>query len=170
MRDSYLGFPVRGKSWFTMAIREFAMGGGISLRKDFDAGTLRGLAKQSRDANQTQRLLALVSIDGKAPGTMPKLTPDHRAALERIVEDEPVPAVHGVVRWRIKDLVDRLHEEFGVSVCEKTVSGALKDIGFVKLTARPSHHGQNKHALESFKKASPWNSKSSQTGWIRKRR
>ncbi|MES0883728.1 hypothetical protein [Roseibium sp. SCP14] len=38
------------------------MGGRISLREDFDAGTLRGLAKQSSDANQTRRLLPLASI------------------------------------------------------------------------------------------------------------
>lgn len=38
------------------------MGGRISLRDDFDAGTLRCLAKQSGDADQTRRLLALASI------------------------------------------------------------------------------------------------------------
>ena len=182
------------------------MGGRISLRDDFDAGTLRGLAKQSGDANQTRRLLALASIydgckrleaariggvtlqvirdwvlrfnaegpeglvDRKAPGAVPKLTVDHRAALARIVEDGPIPAVHGVVRWRIKDLVAWLHEEFGISVCENTVSGALKDMGFVKLTARPRHHGQNEHALEAFKKASPRNSKPFEPVWVRKHR
>ena len=98
------------------------MGGRISLRDDFDAGTLRGLAKQSGDANQTRRLLALAPIyDGCK-----------RLEAARIVEEGPIPAVHGVVRWRIKGLVAWLHEEFGVSVCEATLSGALKDMGFAK--------------------------------------
>ncbi|RVO45337.1 hypothetical protein CN094_38385 [Sinorhizobium meliloti] len=60
--DSHLGFPVLCRSWFTMANREFAIDIRISLRDDFDAGTLRGLTKQSGDANQTPRLLALASI------------------------------------------------------------------------------------------------------------
>lgn len=177
------------------------MGGRISLRQDFDAGTLRGLVKQSVDANQTRRLLALASIydgckrleaariggatlqvirdwvlrfnaegpeglvDRKPPGAAPKLTPEHRAALARSVEDGPIPAVHGVVRWRIKDLVAWLHEEFGLSVAESTVRGALKDMGFVKLTARPRHHGQNAHALEVFKKDFPRNSVLSGPVW-----
>lgn len=182
------------------------MGVRIALREDYDAWMLRGLAKQSGDANQTRRLLALASIydgckrldagriggvtlqivrdwvlrfnaegpdgliDRKPPGAAPKLTADHRAALARIVEDGPIPAVHGVVRWRIKDLVAWLHEEFGVSVCEATVSGALKGMGFVKLTARPRHHGQNEYALEAFKKASRRNSKPSEPVWVRKHR
>ncbi|WP_133192618.1 hypothetical protein [Labrenzia sp. 011] len=40
------------------------MGSRISLRDDFDAWALRRLADQSRDANQTRRLLALASIYG----------------------------------------------------------------------------------------------------------
>ena len=180
------------------------MGAGISLRRDFDAGTLRDLARRSRDANQTRRLLALAAIyegnkrleaariggvtlqivrdwvlrfnaegpsgliDRKSPGAAPKLTADHRAALARLVEQGPIPAVHGVVRWRIKDLVAWLHEEFGISVCQNTVSGALKDMGFVKLTARPRHHGQNDQALAAFKKTSPRNSKPSGPVWGRK--
>ena len=38
------------------------MGSPISLRDDFDAEVLRGLAKASGDANQTRRLLALAVI------------------------------------------------------------------------------------------------------------
>lgn len=58
-----------------------------------------------------------------------------------------------MVCGRIKDLVVWLREDYGVSVCETTVSGALKDMGFVKLTARPRHHGQNEPALEVFRKS-----------------
>ena len=34
----------------------------IPLRSDFDAARLRGLAKRSRDPDQTRRLLALAAI------------------------------------------------------------------------------------------------------------
>ena len=38
-------------------------------------------------------------IDGKAPGNPPLLNAEQRAALQRIVEAGPNPAVDGVVRW-----------------------------------------------------------------------
>jgi hypothetical protein len=40
--------------------------------------------------------------------------PGHVTA--RIVEEGPIPAIHGVVRWRACDLIMRLHEEFELSV------------------------------------------------------
>ena len=43
-------------------------------------------------------------VDGKAPGQTPKLNKARRRALVRIVESGPIPAVHGVVRWRLIDL------------------------------------------------------------------
>ena len=42
-------------------------------------------------------------IDRKAPGKPPKLDASQQAALAEIVEAGPIPAVHGVVRWRRKD-------------------------------------------------------------------
>jgi transposase len=43
-------------------------------------------------------------IDRKAPGQPPRLNSTHREALAAIIENGPIPAVHGVVRWRIVDL------------------------------------------------------------------
>jgi transposase len=91
-------------------------------------------------------------IDGKAPGPKPKLDDAQRLALKEIVEQGPIPAVHGVVRWRLVDLVQWLYEEFGVSMDETTVGRALKAMGFRKLSARPRHHAQNEFAVEAFKK------------------
>ena len=65
-------------------------------------------------------------IDGKAPGQTPRLTADHRAALARMVEDGPIPAVHGVVRWRIVDLCQWVFEEFQVAVSTQTMSRELR--------------------------------------------
>jgi hypothetical protein len=45
-----------------MAKEEFAMSLAIPLREDFDAMTLRRLAKGSKDAAQTRRLIALAAI------------------------------------------------------------------------------------------------------------
>jgi transposase len=39
-------------------------------------------------------------INGKAPGNRPKLNDEQRQALAKIVEAGPIPAIHGVVRWR----------------------------------------------------------------------
>ncbi|MSP89970.1 MAG: IS630 family transposase, partial [Alphaproteobacteria bacterium] len=44
-------------------------------------------------------------IDRKAPGQPPLLGAKHRQALARMIEAGPIPAVHGVVRWRLVDLV-----------------------------------------------------------------
>lgn len=94
-------------------------------------------------------------VDGKAPGAEPKLDDDQRRALAALVESGPIPAVHGVVRWRRADLVRWLYEEYGLVVSESTVGRELRALGFRRLSARPRHHGQNEHALEAFKKNSP---------------
>jgi transposase len=91
-------------------------------------------------------------IDGKAPGQQPKLTDAQRQALVAIVESGPIPAIHGVVRWRLSDLAKWLYAEFAVSLDETTVGRELKKLGYVKLTARPRHHAQDTEALETFEK------------------
>src|SRR6187431_2237929 len=50
--------------------------------------------------------------DRKAPGATPRLNPGQRRWLEDIVESGPIPAMHGVVRWRLIDLVQWVWEEF----------------------------------------------------------
>lgn len=94
-------------------------------------------------------------VDRKAPGKVPKLNDAQRRALAAMVERAPIPAVDGVVRWRLKDLVQWIFEDFGISLDETTVGRELKAMGFRKLSARPRHHAQNEFALEDFKKASP---------------
>lgn len=91
----------------------------------------------------------------KAPGPKPKLDGKQRRALKTMVETGPIPAVHGVVRWRLVDLVQWLSDEFGVSLDETTVGRYIKAMGFRKLTARPRHYAQNEFAVEAFKKTSP---------------
>jgi transposase len=94
-------------------------------------------------------------LDRKAPGRPPRLRDAHRAALAAMIETGPVPAAHGVVRWRLVDLCQWLWEEFRVSVAKQTLSRELRAMGYRKLSARPRHHAQVAGAVEAFKKASP---------------
>ena len=163
----------------------------ILLRGDFDATRLRLAARQSEDADQVRRLLALAAIydgarrteaaaiggvtlqvvrdwvlrfnergpngliDRKAPGPSPRLNEAHRRALAAMVESGPMPAVHGVVRWRLADLAQWVWEEFRVAVGPQTVSRELHGLGYRKLSARPRHHAQAAGAVEDFKTYGP---------------
>ena len=91
-------------------------------------------------------------IDRKAPGKPSLLSDAHRAALAAMVEHGPIPAVHGVVRWRIIDLCQWIREEYEISISKQTLSRELRGMGFRKLTARPRHHAQAAGAVEAFKK------------------
>ena len=84
-----------------------------------------------------------------------RLNDTHRAALVAVVESGPIPAVHGVVRWRIVDLCQWLWDEFRVSVAKQTLGRELRALGYRKLSARPRHHAQAEGAIEAFKKVSP---------------
>src|SRR5437764_199751 len=94
-------------------------------------------------------------IDRKAPGQPPRLNDRLRAALAAALESGPIPAIHGVVRWRIIDLCQWLWEEFRVSIAKQTLSRELRAMGFRRLSARPRHHAQAAGAVEDFKKTSP---------------
>ena len=164
------------------------MGKPIPLRLDYDAAELRRIARESEDADQVRRLLALAMvydrgsrtlaaevggvtlqivrdwvlrfnaqgptglIDRKAPGKPARLSDEHRAALAAMVETGPVPAAHGVVRWRIIDLCQWVWEEYAISVSKQTLSRELRAMGYRKLSARPRHHAQAAGAVEAFKK------------------
>jgi transposase len=90
-------------------------------------------------------------IGRKAPGQPSRLNDEQRAALVAMVESGPVPAVHGVVRWRLIDLCQWLWEEFGVSVSRQTLGRELHTMHYRKLSARPRHHAQAEGAIEHFK-------------------
>jgi transposase len=162
------------------------MGVAVRLREDYTATQLRGLAKQSRDAGQTRRLLALAAIyeggsrgaaakigsvglqtirdwvlafnaqgpEGLIDGKVPLLDAEKRQALARIVEEGPIPAAHGVVRWRLIDLAQWMFDQFAISISKQTLSRELRTLGFRKLSARPRHHAQDGEAVAAFKKIS----------------
>jgi transposase len=91
-------------------------------------------------------------LDGKSPGQPPKLNDSQRQALARMIESGPIPAVHGVVRWRLIDLAQWIFEEFRITIAKQTLSRELRSMGYRKLSARPRHHAQAAGAIEDFKK------------------
>src|SRR3974390_3022709 len=69
-------------------------------------------------------------INGKAPGPVPKLSPEQKQELKRIVETGPDPARHGVVRWRCVDIRRIIKERFDVDLDEVSIGRVLKELGF----------------------------------------
>ena len=93
-------------------------------------------------------------INRKAPGQPSRLNAEHRAALVKVIESGPIPAIHGVVRWRLIDLCQWILEEFRIVIAKQTLSRELRAMGYRKLSARPRHHAQTEGAIEDFKKDS----------------
>jgi putative transposase len=93
-------------------------------------------------------------VNGKSPGQPSKLNDDQRQVLARMIESGPIPAVHGVVRWRLIDLAQWIFEEFRITIAKQTLSRELRSMGYRKLSARPRHYAQAAGAIENFKKAS----------------
>jgi transposase len=101
-------------------------------------------------------------INGKAPGQQPILNNTHRAALAGLIESGPIPAMHGVVRWRLIDLMQWIFEEFRVTIAMQTLSREVRAMGYRKLSARPRHYAQAEGAIEDFKKTS-------RSAWVKSR-
>ena len=94
-------------------------------------------------------------IDRKPPGQPARLTDAHRAALVARVDAGPIPAIHGVVRWRLVNLIQWIWEEFRITISKQTLSRELRALGYRKLSARPRHHAKSEAAVAAFKKSSP---------------
>src|SRR6478736_836916 len=123
----------------------------IPLRVDFDAVQLRGLARKTKDGPQARRLLALAAIyDGATRTEAAKI-----GGVGLQIENGPISAVHGVVRWRLVDLAQWIFEEFRITIAKQTLSRKLRAMGYRKLSARPRHHAQAEGVVEDFKKTSP---------------
>jgi len=71
------------------------------------------------------------------------------------VESGPIPASHGVVRWRLIDLAQWVRDEFGLSITKQTLSREMRALGYRKLSARLRHQGQGSEDIATFKKTSP---------------
>ncbi len=87
-----------------------------------------------------------------AGGPRARLTPEQKAEFAGIVETGPDPQTDGVVRWRRVDLKRLIKERFDVDYHERYVGTLLEDLGFVHMSARPQHPGQDELVMEMFKK------------------
>ena len=94
-------------------------------------------------------------IDRKPPGQPSRLTDAHRTALMARIDEGPIPSVHGVVRWRLVDLIAWFWEEFRVTISKQTLSREVRALGYRKLSARPRHHAKSEAEVSAFKKPSP---------------
>src|SRR5215213_8457150 len=91
-------------------------------------------------------------IDRKPPGLPSRLNDTRRAALMAVIEQGPIPAVHGVVRWRLVDLVQWVWDEFRITISKQTLSRELRALRYRKLSARPRHHAKSEAAVAVFKR------------------
>ena len=66
-------------------------------------------------------------LDGKSPGQPSRLNDVQRQAIVRMIESGPIPAIHGVVRWRLIDLAQWIYEEFRITVAKHAEPGASRD-------------------------------------------
>jgi transposase len=94
-------------------------------------------------------------IDRKPPGQPSRLTDAHRTALMALIDEGPIPSVHGVVRWRLVDLIAWLWEEFHVTISKQALSREVRALAYRKLSARPRHHAKSEVEVSAFKKPSP---------------
>ena len=88
-------------------------------------------------------------VNGKSPGQPSKLNDLQRQAIAEMIKRGPIPAVHGVVRWRLIDLAQWIFEEFRITIAKQT--GATRH-GLPQTLARPRHHAQAQGAIRDFKK------------------
>ena len=91
----------------------------------------------------------------RAPGPAPRLSAGQEALVDRWVEEGPELERDGVVRWRCRDLRERIGREFGVGLHERTVGKLLAKLRFRRLSVRPRHPQSDPAARAAFRGASP---------------
>jgi transposase len=110
----------------------------LSLAEIYDGGSHGDAARVGGVGLQTvrDRVLRFNAggpeglIDPKGSGRPPKLNGGQRRALTRVVESGPIPAAHGVVRWRLADLVQWVWEAFRIRILVQTLSRELRALGY----------------------------------------
>jgi len=63
-------------------------------------------------------------VNGKSPGHPSKLNDLQRQAIAEMIERGPIPAVHGVMRWRLIDLAQWIFEEFRITIAKRHSAGS----------------------------------------------
>ena len=93
-------------------------------------------------------------VNRRAPGPIPRLSNEQEDLVVRWVEEGPELERDGVVRWRCRDLQERIRREFRVSLHERTVGKLLTRLRFRRLSVRPQHPQSDPAAQAAFRGAS----------------
>ena len=88
-------------------------------------------------------------------GAPAKLTVEEKTQLAAWVRQGPDIAEDGVVRWRLRDLRERILARFFVSMDERSVGRILKTLTFSHISVRPRHPQADAAAQDAHKKTSP---------------
>jgi transposase len=88
-------------------------------------------------------------------GPKPRLSPEQEAVVAGWAEQGPDLARDGVVRWRCRDLRNRIEREFAVGLHERTVGKLLARLAFRRLSVRPRHPQSDPEAQAVFRAGSP---------------
>ncbi len=88
-------------------------------------------------------------------GAQPKLSDEEKRQIACWVHQGPDIAEDGVVRWRLRDLRDRIMARFFVLLDERSVGRMLKTLDFSHISVRPRHPEADPAAQEAHKKTSP---------------
>jgi hypothetical protein len=135
----------------------------IPLRSDFDASQLRALARKTKNAPQARWLLALAAIyegasrteAARIRGVILQIVRDWVVRFNAQGPDRLIPAVHGVVRSWLVDLIQWLWDVHRVPISKQTLSRGVSAPGYRKLSARPRHRVKSEVAVVAFKEISP---------------
>ncbi len=77
-------------------------------------------------------------IDGKSPGQPSRLNDAQRQAIGLMIENGPISAVHGVVRWRLVDLAQWIFEEFRITIAKQTAQPGAARHGLSQAVSPPA--------------------------------
>jgi transposase len=121
-----------------------------------DAAEMCGMDRQTlRDWVHRYNAEGLAGLSNRrAPGPAPRLSAEQEAELAGWIESGPELERDGVVRWRCRDLQDRIEREFQISFHERTIGKLLAKLRFRRLSVRPRHPESDVGAQAAFKGAS----------------
>jgi putative transposase len=121
-----------------------------------DAARMCGMDRQTlRDWVHRYNAEGIAGLSNRpAPGPEPRLSADQEAEVAEWIESGPDLERDGVVRWRCRDLQERIKREFQISFHERTIGKLLARLGFRRLSVRPQHPESDVAAQEAFKSPS----------------
>ena len=84
-------------------------------------------------------------------GPLPRLSAEQQAEVAGWVDQGADLGRDGVVRWRRVDLQQRIRQNFGVDLHERTIGKLLDKLSFRRLSVRPQHPKSDPDAQASFR-------------------